>query len=187
MGLTNKITGQSLSTEVAKSHTTSDSTELYSVIIHPLKETLSLPDTSAPQSSSASIPPVEVPPQDERLLREIAELKDLLSERTQKDEELTRRLEATAEKMENLPLSLQKEIAAQAALTYDKYLKTVLEQRIGDARLELEAFKVEAEDVFNDERLKPRRRGLIVALLIIDIIVTLGAATLIVLIKIGII
>ena len=89
--------------------------------------------------------------------------------------------------MENLPLSLQKEIAAQAALTYDKYLKTVLEQRIGDARLELEAFKVEAEDVFNDERLKPRRRGLIVALLIIDIIVTLGAATLIVLIKIGII
>lgn len=198
MGLRNKITGQSISTEATRSHTTSDSTELYSVIIHPLKETLSLPDdTSSPQSSSASmpadeqkskeIPRAENPPQDERLLREIAELKDLLSERTQRDEDLVKRLETTAEKTEQLPQRIQSEIAAGAALTFDKYLKTVLEQRMGDARLELEAFKAEAEDVFNDERLKPRRRALLITLLIVDIIVTLGAAALIVLVKFGII
>ena len=182
MALKNNITGLSISDEIL-STTMKTSTEKYSVIIHPTEQ--NEPQVEIPNISEEK--KTEQPLQDERLLREIAELKDLLSEKTQKDEELTGRLETAIETMEKLPKSLQKEIAAGAALTFDKYLKTILEQRIGDARLELEAFKVEAEDVFKDERLKPRRRALLITLLIVDIIVTLGAAALIVLVKFGII
>ena len=188
MALKNNITGQSIS-EMTRSGIMNNSIAKYSVVIHPPQEE-TLPQQEISASILEPIPseklPSEDPIQNEKFLREIAELKDLLSENIQKDETLVKQMETTIETIEKLPQSLQKEFSAEAVLIFDKYLKTVLQQRIGDAKLEVEKINVAIDDIFDDDRLKPQRKGLMATLLIINIIATIGVAALIVIIRLGI-
>ena len=129
----NNLTGQDVSKLARKlneSNTTSGYTESFSVIIHPKN---SRPVTQIEDEEIS--PPSEMPPQQEPQIEQ--------SDPKQEAEALSERIAAELSRM------LQEQ-TAQAALSFDTYLKEILKQRVGDLEIELDALKIALKDTSED-------------------------------------
>lgn len=139
MGLTNGMTGGAIFKDKTKAEalTSNDSTDKFSVTFQ-AKQRSPMPMEQIPLPSEApteSLPPTPTAPtlsseNVEKILKELQKLQ-------RADAELMRKQELIPQEIEQQLQASLKSLTAEAAQSYDEYLKTITLQRVKDAEVKL--------------------------------------------------
>lgn len=170
MSLTNGMTGGAIFKDKMKptAPTSNDSTDKFSATFQkkqtstPPTEQIPLP-TEAPPESLPQIPTEAPKPSSEnveKILAELMKLQRANAELTKKQEQLPREIEQQIQK--NL-----KALSAEAAQSFDNYLKVITAQRIADAERSLERLneleEIRKKQLLFSSKLKKLCVGLLIA------------------------
>ena len=174
MGLTNGMTGGSIFKDKMKptAPTSNDSTDKYSVTFQK-KQTSALPTEQIPLPTEAppeSLPltPTEAPKQTAQISSENAEkILEELMKLQRADAKLMKNQEQLPQEIELQIKQSLKALSAEAAQSFDSYLKTITAQRIADAGRSLERLNA-LEDIYQSkisfsQKLKKICVGLLIA------------------------
>ena len=186
MSSENQMMGRDVSKIALKpkgSNTMENSTEKFSVIIHPKKAeqeplknllTQEISEQTQPTMVPAEDPTSKQPKPTTENQKQILELKELLLQTREAHEQIIKLQEKLPQElMEKIRVDLKEE-SAKVALAFDLYLKAILKQRMGDAEFEIEKLKVTLEQSADKLNSRPKHRRFLIALTVANTLILLG-------------